>query len=37
MVKDENRPGKYGVYIFFVPIETVVVNLGTLNLTLEII
>ena len=39
MVKDENRPGKYGVYIFnfFVPIETVVVNLGTLNLTLEIL
>ena len=39
MVKDENRPGKYSVYLFtsFVHIETVVVNLGTLNLTLEII
>ena len=39
MVKDENRPGKYGVYIFnvFVHIEAVVVNLGTLNLTLKII
>ena len=39
MVKDENRPGKYGVYKFnvFVHIETVMVNLGTLNLTLEII
>lgn len=40
MVKDENRPGKYTcVYLFdfFVHIETVMVNLGTLNLTLEII
>lgn len=39
MVKDENRPGKYGVYIFnvFVHIATVMVNLGTLNLTLEIV
>ena len=39
MVKDENRPGKYSVYLFnfFVHIETVAVNLGTLNLTLEII
>ena len=39
MVKDENRPGKYSVYIFnyFVHIETVMVSLGTLNLTLEIV
>ena len=38
MVKDENRPGKCSVYLFtFFYIETVMVNLGTLNLTLEIV
>ena len=39
MVKDENRPGKCSVYLFtfFVHIETVMDNLGTLNLTLEIV
>ena len=38
MVKDENRPGKYGVYIFniFFHLETIMVNLVTLNPTLKI-